>query len=47
MSSISFIVVLVAIAPVISLAVWVWLHVVYADDELLSFSKISHQESLS
>lgn len=47
MSSVSFIIILVAIAPVFSLAAWVWLQVVYADDELLSLSKINHQEGLS
>lgn len=40
MGSISLIIMLIAVIPAFSLAVWVWLKVVYADDELLTFSNV-------
>lgn len=40
MSSLSLIIMFIAVIPAFSLAAWVWLKVVYADDELLSFSNI-------
>lgn len=41
MSSISLIVALIAVIPAFSMAAWVWLKVICADDELLSFSNVS------
>lgn len=46
MSSVSLIILLIAIFPAFSLAAWVWIKVVYADDDLLAFSNINHQEGL-
>ena len=40
MSSISFLILLITVLPIFSLAAWVWLMVVYADDDLLSYSSI-------
>lgn len=44
MNSTAFLVVLLAVLPVFGLAAWVWLDVVYADAELLSFSSNDHQK---
>lgn len=40
MSSVSLIIVFIAVIPAFGLAAWVWLKVVYADEEPLSFSNV-------
>ncbi len=47
MNSTAFLVVFLAVLPVFGLAAWVWLDVICADAELLSFSSIDHQKEFS